>query len=121
MRERRIDGNDTCEAGHVYPSRTALVSNDPHRDLFGHPMPAPRPENKLTGKLKRVTRPNGYAARPGSGPVLETCATCSHKVRVSMSKSYLKCGLLCASWTHGPGTDILARTPACRFWEKRTE
>ena len=88
-------------------------------DLFGHPLPLPRPESKITGKPKRKTRPNGYAARPGSGPAFETCATCSHKVRVGNHKTFLKCGKLRAVWTHGPGTDILARTPACRFWEKR--
>lgn len=27
-RERRLDGNDRCENGHVYPSRDALVSKD---------------------------------------------------------------------------------------------
>lgn len=27
MRERRPDGNDTCEKGHVYPSRSAVYKN----------------------------------------------------------------------------------------------
>lgn len=27
FRERRIDGNDICEKGHKYPSKSALINN----------------------------------------------------------------------------------------------
>ena len=29
----------------------------------------------------------------------------------------LLCGLMRKYWTNGPGTDILARSPACKKWE----
>jgi hypothetical protein len=66
------------------------------------------------------TKKSGYAHIPGSGPEGETCGSCKHKVRRSDSsvRSFLKCGLRKASWTNGTGTDILARSPACKFWER---
>lgn len=59
----------------------------------------------------------GHAAMPGGGPKGETCGTCDHLVRNRMSKTYLKCGLVC--WTCGPATDIRAKDPACARWEPR--
>lgn len=59
----------------------------------------------------------GYAAPPGTGPVGERCRSCKHLARKGRAKTYLKCGLMRRHWTNGPGTDILAKSPACRHWE----
>lgn len=86
-------------------------------DLFGlagGPMLTPQQRRKLGNK--RATQPKGYVALPGTGPKGETCGTCTHKV--SMRK-YRKCELNRPRWTHGPGTDILARSPACSKWEAK--
>ena len=57
----------------------------------------------------------------GSGPQGETCKTCRHYTRAKYHDYYhLKCGLMEAHWTHGSGTDIKAKWPACRAWEART-
>lgn len=63
----------------------------------------------------------GYADYPGSGPEGETCRSCDHYERTSTggNKHYLKCGLMRAVRTHGPGTDIKAGSPACSKWEKK--
>ena len=59
------------------------------------------------------------AAPSGSGPDGETCRTCRHKTPTfsGSGKRFLKCGLMQRSWTHGGGTDIKARWPACHYWE----
>lgn len=86
-------------------------------DLFGHKVP---PAVSKSGKPKRpATKRNGYAGIPGNGPDGETCGTCQHKTVRKLSKRYLKCELCRASWTGGQGSDILARSPACEYWEKR--
>lgn len=77
------------------------------KDLFG--------EETDGRKLKR----RGHAATPGTGPVGETCKTCQHYTFVQMAKRYLKCGLMRHAWTGGPGTDIRAGDPACRYFEKK--
>lgn len=66
---------------------------------------------------KHYVRPNGYAAPPGSGPARETCKSCQHYAHhiTGSRKSFPKCGL--TKWTSGRGSDILARSPACRRWE----
>lgn len=54
----------------------------------------------------------------GSGPSGATCGTCWHKQRVHYhTRFYLKCGLMEHAWTHGPGSDIRAKWPACREYE----
>lgn len=77
------------------------------KDLFG-------------AAVKEQSKPlaHGYAATPGTGPAGETCKTCAHICRKTMSKTYLKCGLMRAHWTGGPGSDIRANSPACARWEK---
>jgi hypothetical protein len=58
---------------------------------------------------------------PGTGPLGETCGTCRHLDRVEHhDKHYLKCGLMSKLWSRGPGTDIRAKWPACKSWEKKT-
>ncbi len=75
------------------------------RDLFGDELPAPRIPYK------------GHAARPGTGPEGETCRTCKHRTHnQSGARPYQKCALMRHCWTLGPGTDIRAKDPACRFW-----
>lgn len=84
-------------------------------DLFGDAVVivnAHEPKRKPT--IRR-----GYAAPPGTGPAGETCKTCEHCVRCGHNnKHYLKCELRKPSWTHGEGTDILAKSPACSKWER---
>ena len=86
------------------------------RDMFGNEVTVAEARAMLKAKRK-PTPPKGYAAPPGSGPEGETCKTCFHIYRKSMSKTYLKCNLMQAHWTGGGGTDIRASAPACRKWE----
>lgn len=78
-------------------------------DLFGQEI--------LTEK-RQPTKLKGYAAPPGTGPKGETCRTCEHYCRVRKANTYRKCGKVRDRWMGGPGTDILARSPACAYWEK---
>lgn len=65
---------------------------------------------------------NATPHRPGTGPAGESCKTCRHLSPVEYhNKHYLKCGLMRALWSHGPGTDIRAKWPACRAWEATTK
>lgn len=90
-------------------------------DMFGNEVSlAELARQPFNGRKKRKEPvPRGYAAPPGTGPKDETCKTCKHIVRVHYhDKTYLKCQLREATWTHGGGSDIRAKFPACRFWEK---
>lgn len=93
-------------------------------DLFGKMVPVPTSADpamtpKQRRKLnRRPTEPRGYAMPPGTGPEGETCGTCEHIMRTA---KYRKCELNRARWTHGPGTDIKARTAACSKWEKERD
>jgi hypothetical protein len=84
-------------------------------DLFAWSPGAPPGEGP---KERKTPKPSGHAARPGSGPAGETCKTCGHLARVRHAKVYLKCGLMEEFWTGGGKTDVRARDPACRMWEK---
>jgi hypothetical protein len=70
---------------------------------------------------RKPTVPKGYAALPGSGPEGKTCKDCKHKHTMSNTgnKSWIKCDLMRAAWTHGPGSDIRAGSPACRRFEPK--
>jgi hypothetical protein len=74
-----------------------------------------------TGKKRKPTEPKGYAAVPGTGPEGKTCRDCKHKQTMSNTgnKSWIKCDLMKAAWTHGPGSDIRAGSPACRRFEEK--
>ena len=61
----------------------------------------------------------GHAWKPGTGTEGETCKSCKHLVRRTFAKTYLKCGLMKAQWTGGPGSDVKARDPACKKWEPK--
>ena len=63
---------------------------------------------------KHYVQPRGYFYPPGTGPKNETCGTCKHCARF---KKWAKCELNRARWTGGRGSDILARSPACKYWE----
>lgn len=79
------------------------------RDLLGDPIKPP-------SKAKRKPTPaRGYSSSPGTGPAGETCGSCTHVVRF---RRFHKCGLVKRTWTKGAGSDVKARTPACRNWEK---
>jgi hypothetical protein len=84
------------------------------RDLLGNEISN---EEALRILKRKAPQPNGYAQPPGSGPKGETCKTCKHLARIRYSKTYLKCALIKEGWTHGTGTDVKAKAPACRLWE----
>lgn len=91
----------------------ALVAKAPaHREIMG-------PD---TSKKRKPTEPKGYAALPGTGPEGKTCRDCQHKKTMSNTgaKSWIKCELMRAAWTHGPGTDIRASSPACRRFVQKS-
>jgi hypothetical protein len=76
-------------------------------------------ERKAGVVHRKPTAKNGYAAPPGTGPEGKTCKDCKHKNSMSNggAKHFIKCNLRRATWTHGEGTDILARSPACNKFE----
>ena len=81
----------------------------------GLPLPPTRSKN---AKGRTISRPNGFARPPGTGPQGETCGTCVHCAYTGSGKRrYPKCDVIRFRWTHGPGTDILVRSPACEMWQ----
>lgn len=75
----------------------------------------PAQRKRLFGQYAK----QGHAAPPGTGPEGETCGTCQHLRKVGGGNhSFFKCELRRATWTHGPKTDIRAKDPACRLWER---
>lgn len=81
------------------------------KDLFGQPIP--------DLPIKIGTKASGYARRPGTGPAGERCGTCLHAVRIgAYNHKFYKCNIIRFRWTHGPGTDILLKSPACKMWSK---
>lgn len=88
------------------------------KDLWGNDIVYAEPVAEEVGQKKKTTRPNGYAAQPGSGPSGETCKTCEHYARM-VHVRYRKCLLVRDNWTRGPGTDVLAKSPACAFWKRK--
>ena len=79
-------------------------------------MQAPMTAKHGWKRQRRAPVPRGYAAIPGTGPAGETCRSCKHLVRKRMGKTYLKCGLMTRYWTGGGGSDVRAKSPACRHW-----
>lgn len=65
---------------------------------------------------KHYCQPRGYAYFPGTGPKGETCRTCQHCISF---RRWNKCDKSRLKWTGGRASDILARAPACKFWEKK--
>ena len=86
-------------------------------DLFGNEA---SPVEYHTGKRK-PTKPNGYADIPGTGPAGKTCRDCEHYCYAGgTAGTYRKCALRRTTWTRGPGSDILAKSPACRKFTDAT-
>lgn len=84
-------------------------------DMFGAPVPV-----ALTAKQRKELA-QGYARRPGSGPVGETCGTCANCYASHYNrKTYYKCEVIRHRWTNGPGTDIRKKSPACDLWQPYT-
>lgn len=84
-------------------------------DLFGvvpEGNPEPRPGSRRpTGPGARA-----YPAMPGTGPEGKCCRDCENYTRTGNGyglKTFAKCLLMRPMWTHGYGTDIKARSPAC--------
>jgi hypothetical protein len=65
--------------------------------------------------------PAGYYHLPGTGPALESCATCAHAVRFRTGRVWLKCAKNARNWTPSRRTDILPSSPACRYWAAQPE
>lgn len=92
------------------------------KDLLGHEITIEEARKiERAGKKKRKqTQPKGYAARPGSGPAGENCKTCDHACHVNGgTRNFWKCDIIQHRWTHGPGTDIRLKSPACSFWKSK--
>ena len=86
------------------------------RDMFGNELTA---EEARRAMKRKATPKRGYAAPPGTGPAGETCRSCGHYAHGGTgARSFPKCGLMRSRWTSGPGTDILAKAPACRNWSR---
>lgn len=74
----------------------------------------------LTLANKKPAHGRGYAAAPGTGPSDQTCRSCGNYAHnrgsEGRSKPYPKCWLMVKFWTNGPGTDIKAKSLACKHW-----
>ena len=88
-------------------------------DLLGFPLAPDGMPPMRCGHAARRGVPNGHAAKPGLGPVGETCKTCVNICHTGNRGKFKKCGLMREVWTHGKGTDIRAKSPACQLWGKR--
>lgn len=91
-------------------------------DLLGNPVAMPTADDLARRiPVRKPTRKNGYAATPGTGPQGKTCGQCEHyRTVVGGTKTHPKCWINKPQWTHGPGSDILKRSPACRLFEGAT-
>lgn len=88
-------------------------------DLFGEAPLQP----VIGGKGSRGGRRPGlhaYPALPGTGPAGKCCRDCANFSHAEgTSRRHLKCELMRPAWTHGYGTDIKSRSPACAKFEDR--
>jgi hypothetical protein len=84
-------------------------------DLFGQvPEGNPPPHRQRAGS-------RAYPAPPGTGPEGETCRGCAHycSTKTRAGSTFPKCGKMEPNWSSGRATDIKARSPACRYFERR--
>jgi CRISPR/Cas system CSM-associated protein Csm3 (group 7 of RAMP superfamily) len=79
------------------------------KNLFGETI-------KIPVRGKHYVQPKGYAAPPGSGPKGKTCADCEN---IQRDRNWAKCAL--ARHSGCRATDILLRSPSCRFFEESTK
>ena len=77
------------------------------------------PDKYADSVQPRKSNARNRPAPLGTGPDDEKCKGCEHFVRLVMSKTYFKCGLI--NWTHGSATDIRANDPACEKWEENSD
>ncbi len=75
------------------------------------------PAERRRLNMRCKPRSRGHASL-SPGPAGETCGSCANLVHHGRSRCYFKCGLI--AWTHGPGTDIRKRDPACSLWKAMT-
>ena len=69
-----------------------------------------------------LPRQRGHAAPPGTGPEGENCRICRFYVSMRYHGTpHPKCKMSIHRWTHGVGSDIRAKDPACRCWEKKEQ
>jgi hypothetical protein len=73
------------------------------------------------GKAGRSKLDRAHPYPVGTGPAGQTCGTCAKLCEIQYSKKYFKCRVIMAAWTHGPGTDIRKKDPACKCWEPRID
>jgi len=87
------------------------------RELFDDTEVGPR--TLLPASVRPGAKLRATPAPPGTGPAGETCKTCRFLARSGGGgrRYFLKCGLMRADWTHGPGTDVRAGWAACREWQ----
>lgn len=87
-------------------------------DLLGVPIS----ESAAIARPKRPKK-TGHAAPAGSGPAGMRCKDCTHLVRarIRSGKIFSKCDLMRHTWTHGGGSDIRQRDPACNRFKPSKE
>lgn len=68
----------------------------------------------LRDRSGRAYRRRPYWIDHGKGPEGKTCKSCRFLTTVEFSKTYYKCGR--QKITHGPGTQIAMRDPACKLY-----
>lgn len=71
------------------------------------------PENAKRQRLRAAGEPQGYFARPGTGPAGKTCADCQHLARMPYQRAFAKCRRNIDNWTQQRRTDIDPESPAC--------
>ena len=71
------------------------------------------------GLQKEIIRSgrNATPAKPGTGPEGQTCRTCFFRTAITYrDTTYNKCAKMEKAWSHGAGTDIRLKWPACAEW-----
>ncbi len=85
-----------------------------------HPAAAVEPPSWLTGGESTEQRRQALLGKHPTGrPLLggpESCRTYTHCLRFQRAKAWHKCALDHHRWTHGRGSDIRLRWPACSQW-----
>lgn len=71
-------------------------------------------------KVRKHGRAHGYAAKPGTGPRGQRCATCAYCLEVVQGVHRVrKCQVVVRKWTPGPETNIKHNAPACSEWARK--
>lgn len=91
-----------------------MIDLEEQRQLYFDQIPNPDPRS-VAERIPLKATP----APTGTGPDGERCGTCKHRtrVRIRSGRVFQKCAMVKARWTHGAGTDVKLRWPACSFWE----